>query len=173
VNLSKKQKYVLAFALTLFLSFILFFFQEKFIQFKTLGLVGLFIISVIGGMLFLPSPVLIASVLAAGRAYNPFLVAVIASLGSAVGDVLGYGVGYTGREAFLDKQKWHHKIAEEIFHQYGGILILVLSAIPNPIFDAFGVIAGLFLYPLKKFLLYIFMGRLIRNLLLAFLGSAL
>ena len=173
VKLSKKQKYLLAFLLTLFLSIILFFFQEKFAQFKALGLIGLFVISMIGGMLFLPSPVLIASVLAAGRTYNPFLVALIASLGSTTGDILGYGVGYTGREAFLDNQKWHHKIAQEIFHKYGGILILILSAIPNPIFDAFGVIAGLFLYPLKKFLLYIFIGRLVRNLLLAYLGSAL
>ena len=173
LKLTKKQKYLLAFLLTLFLSFFLFFFQEKFAQFKTLGLIGLFIISMIGSMLFLPSPVLIATVLAASRTYNPFLVALIASLGSSVGDILGYGIGYTGREAFWNQQKWHHKIAQEVFHKHGGILILILAAVPNPIFDAFGVIAGLFLYPLKKFLLYIFLGRLVRNLLLAYLGSAL
>lgn len=173
LKLNKKQKYLLTFVLTIFLSIFLFFFQEKFAQFQALGLIGLFIISIIGSMLFLPSPVLITAVLAAGNAYNPFLVAIVASLGSTVGDILGYGIGYAGREAFLDQQKWHHKIAQEVFHKHGGILILILSAVPNPIFDAFGVIAGLFLYPLKKFLLYIFLGRLVRNLLLAYLGSAL
>lgn len=172
-RLTKKQKYVIAFVLTIAISVGLFFFQDKLIELKGFGLIGLFIISIISGMLFFPSPVLIAAVLAAGRTYNPFLVAIIASLGSTIGDILGYGLGYTGREAFVDSKKLRNVIIQDLFLKFGGLFTFIFALIPNPFFDAIGTVAGLFEYPLKKFLIYVFSGRLIRNLLLAYLGSAL
>jgi membrane protein YqaA with SNARE-associated domain len=172
-NLSKRQKYSLAFVLTLLFSIGLYFFQEDIAQLKSFGLIGLFIISIIGGLLFFPSPIIIASVLAAGRFYPPLVVALIASLGSSIGDILGYWVGYTGREAFIDDKKIKNQIMEDLFHKFGGALVLLLSLIPNPFFDAIGVVAGLFKYPIKKFFIYVFAGRLVRNIILAYLGSAL
>lgn len=171
--MTKKQKYLLVLILTVALSLGLYFFQDKIADLKEFGLIGLFLISMVGGLLFFPSPIIIAAVIATGHAYPPVLVALVGSLGSSIGDILGYGVGHTGRKAFVDEQKFHHKIMEEIFHKFGGLFIFVMAAIPNPFFDAIGVVAGLFHYPMKKFFSYVFVGRLIRNILLAYLGSAL
>lgn len=172
-KLTKRQKYSLAFIFTLLFSIGIYFFQGNIAELKSFGLIGLFIISIIGGLLFLPSPIIIASVLAAGRFYPPVVVALVASLGSSIGDILGYWVGYTGRQAFVDEEKIKNQIMEDLFHKFGGALVLLLSLIPNPFFDAIGVVAGLFRYPLKKFFIYVFVGRLIRNILLAYLGKAL
>ena len=136
-KLTKRQKYLLAFILTLFFSLSLFFFQDKLVELKGFGLLGLFVVSIIGGLLFFPSPIIIAAVFAAGRFYPPLVVAIVASLGSSIGDILGYGVGYTGREAFLDNKKLKHQIMEDLFHKFGGALVLLLSLIPNPFFFFF------------------------------------
>lgn len=172
IRFTKKQKYAVAFILTLIFSVSLFFLQEKLVHLKALGLIGLFLISVVSSILFLPSPLLIAGVLASGHSYSPLIVALVASSGSAVGDIVSYAIGYTGREAFWDNQKWHHQVAQEIFNKFGGLFIFVLALIPNPFIDAIGVFAGLFLYPLKKFFIYVLIGRFIRNILLAYIGSS-
>ncbi len=172
-KLSKKQKYSLVFVLSILFSLALYFFQGDIAQLKGWGLLGLFIISVIGGILFFPSPIIIAAVFAAGSYYPPLLVAFIAALGSSIGDVLGYGVGYTGRKALLDERTLKNQIMEDLFHKFGGALVLILALIPNPFFDAIGVVAGLFKYPVRKFFIYVFVGRLVRNIMLAYLGQSL
>lgn len=171
--MTKKQKYLLAFALTVAFSLGLFFLQDKLLHLKALGLIGLFLISVFSAILFIPSPVGIASVVAAGTAFPTLLVALIASLGSSVGDLVAYLIGYTGREAFIDTKKLRHQVIQDVFEKHGGLFIFFIALVPNPFFDAIGVVAGLFFYPVKRFFIYIFLGRLLRNLLLAYLGHRL
>ena len=171
--MTKKHKYLLAFLVTILFSLGLFFFQVQLVHFKALGLLGLFLINIVGSLLIFPSPVVIASVLAAGTAYPIVLVALIASLGSSIGDIVAYFIGYSGRQAFVDTRRQRYEIIEEVFHKFGGLFIFSLALIPNPFFDAIGIIAGLFSYSPKRFFFYIFTGRLVRNLLLAALGSSL
>jgi membrane protein YqaA with SNARE-associated domain len=140
------------------------------------GLVGLFLVNVIGGLFLFPSPIILASVVAAGNHYPPVLVALLAAVGSSTGDILGYFLGYTGRKAFADKKdkkKLRYTILEDLFLKFGGLFIFLFAAIPNPFFDAIGVVAGAFFYPPKKFFIYVFAGRMVRNILLAYIGKAL
>lgn len=171
IKLSSKQKYTLFFLLTLLLVGFAFYFQNELAKFGNFGLIGIFLINLVGSItLFLPAPG-IASVFAGGIIYNPLLVALVAAFGSAIGDMVGFYLGKTGKEVLIKKDSFWFGIFKETFNSFGWLFIIVLALIPNPIFDAVGIIAGVFSYSPRKFFIYVFIGRLLRNILLAFVGS--
>ena len=55
--------------------------------------------------------------------------------------------------------------------KYGGWAILVLSAIPNPFFDIAGIAAGIAKMPVRTFLVFTWVGQLIKMLLFALAGK--
>lgn len=149
-----------------------YYFRDELSHFSSLGLLGIFLMNIIGSAtLFLPAPA-IATVVAGGFLYNPFSVAVVSALGSAIGDMVGFLLGHSGKEIFLKKNSFWYKILKETFHRFGALFIIVFSFIPNPLFDAVGVFAGVFSYSPVKFFIYVLIGRFFRNLLLAGIGSA-
>lgn len=153
--------------------FLSFYFRDELSHLGSLGLLGIFIINILGSAtLFLPAPS-IASVFAGGIVYNPFLVAVIAAIGSAIGDMIGFVLGHSGKHIFIKKDSFWYNIFKETFHKFGPILIIVFAFIPNPVFDAVGIVAGIFSYSPVKFFVYVLIGRFLRNLFLAYLGSAI
>lgn len=167
-----KLDYFLMFLASIVIVFLSFYFRDELSQLGSLGLLGIFIINILGSAtLFLPAPS-IASVFAGGIVYSPFLVAVIAAVGSAIGDMIGYALGHSGKNIFIRRDSFWYKIFKETFHKFGPIFIIVFAFIPNPVFDAVGVLAGVFLYSPVKFFAYVLIGRFLRNLLLAYLGAS-
>lgn len=149
-----------------------YYFREELIALKSLGLLGIFIINILGSAtVFLPAPG-IATVVAGGFLYNPLFVAIVSGVGSAIGDMVGYLLGHSGKEIFLKKNSFWYKIFKQTFHKFGAAFIVLFSLIPNPIFDAVGIFAGVFSYNPVKFFMYVLIGRFLRNLLLAYLGAA-
>lgn len=168
-----KRNYIILLIVSLLLISVSFFFRDQLSKFSELGLLGIFLINLFSSItLFLPAPG-IATVVAGGFLYNPILVALVAALGSAIGDFVGYILGRSGKEIFLKRNSFWYNIFKETFHKFGALFIILFSMIPNPIFDAIGLIAGLFSYSPVRFFIYIFIGRLLRNLLLAGIGSLL
>jgi uncharacterized membrane protein YdjX (TVP38/TMEM64 family) len=53
----------------------------------------------------------------------------------------------------------------------GWLAIFVLAFVPNPIFDLAGAAAGILKYPAWKFLLFCFLGKTPRSILIAFAGA--
>jgi uncharacterized membrane protein YdjX (TVP38/TMEM64 family) len=106
-----------------------------------------------------------------GAFFNPILVAVLAGSGAAIGEISGFLAGYSG-QVVVDRSKWHDRL-EIWMKKYGGITILVLAAIPNPLFDAAGIIAGALKMPLPKFLFWCAIGKIIKMLMFAYMGDAL
>ena len=148
-----------------------FYFRTELSKFSSLGLLGIFLINLIGSAtLFVPAPG-IATVVAGGFLYNPLFVAVVSALGSAIGDMVGYALGHSGKEVLFKNHPFWYKIFKEAFHKFAAVFIIFFSFIPNPIFDFVGVIAGIFHYPAHRFLIYVLIGRFLRNLLLAGIGS--
>jgi membrane protein YqaA with SNARE-associated domain len=168
-----KRNYLVFFFLSIGLIALSFFFRDELAKLGSFGLIGIFLINLIGSItLFLPAPG-IATVVAGGFLYNPLVVAVVAALGSAIGDMVGYALGKTGKEVFLKKDSFWFNIFKETFHKFGALFIILFSFIPNPLFDAIGVFAGLFSYSPLKFFIYVLIGRFLRNILLAGIGAAL
>ncbi len=166
-----KKSYIFTLILSIILVGVAFFFHEKLSEFRSLGLVGIFLINLIGSAtLFLPAPG-IASVVAGGSIYPPLLVALVASLGASVGDMVGYLLGTSSKHILLENKDGHLKTLMFYFKKYGAPVIVLLAFFPNPFFDAIGIVAGVLGYPVKKFFLWMFVGRLLRNILLAYVGN--
>ena len=86
-----------------------------------------------------------------------------------MGELTGYMLGYSGR-SLLPTNGWYPSVERGV-KQYGTGLIFVASIIPNPFFDAMGVIAGATRLPLPLFMLACFVGKTIRFWILATYGG--
>lgn len=147
-------------------------FQDKLVHFRSLGLLGIFLINFFANAtIFIPAPA-IATVVGGGALYPPTLVSIASTTGGVLGDSIGYFIGFSGHRLFINRQK---RLVEMImlFRQFGGLMIFIFAFFPNPFFDAVGLIAGGLGYPFWRYMLWLFIGRFARNLLLAFLGTKL
>jgi membrane protein YqaA with SNARE-associated domain len=172
-EIMKKQAFYL-FIISALLIFIAFHYEHRLSHFRSLGFLGIFLINLVGSAtLFLPAPA-IATVVAGGILYPPFFVALLASVGSAIGEMTGFLLGHSGKHVLGSKKQHGAYITiEKLFKQYGGFMIFVFGLIPNPFFDIIGIMAGALSYSPWRFLLYLFIGRFIRDIALAYVGAAL
>ncbi|MCL5019402.1 MAG: VTT domain-containing protein [Patescibacteria group bacterium] len=158
---------------SLALSVVFFVFQNYFRTAETLGLASLFVINFLSSAtLFISAPSLFA-VISAGSIYPALLVAVASSTGSALGDMLGFVFGLSGRTLVIHKlnKKIWFIILSDFFKKHGWFLIFIFAFVPNPFFDSIGIIAGAFSYSPKKFFILVLIGRFVRNYLLARFGA--
>ena len=138
-------------------------------EFAVYGYPGIFLIALMANAtVFLPAPG-VAVVFAMGSIFNPLGVALAAGTGGAIGELTGYLAGFSG-QAVVDRPDIFNKINPWI-EKYGGWTILVLSAIPNPFFDIAGIAAGLAKMPIWKFLLFCWIGQLIKMAMFAYAGA--
>ncbi len=146
------------------------FFSDHIEALKEYGYFGVFFISLISAAtIFFPAPGW-AAVLAMGMVLDPLIVGVVAGTGAAVGEFTGYFAGKGARKILNDKLKKLKKV-EEVVEGYRFIGIFFLAFLPSPIFDLAGIFAGsIRMHPLKFFTACA-LGRCIRYILLAYLGS--
>jgi uncharacterized membrane protein YdjX (TVP38/TMEM64 family) len=137
---------------------------------KTYGYFGLFLANLMAtSTIIIPLPVAIV-VFAAGAFMNPFLVGLSSALGATLGEFTGYALGVGGRKVIEKKWKKWIKRTEKMFCKYGGFWVIILfAATPLPD-DIVGIVGGTLDYPLKKFFVASFIGKLILNLALAYGG---
>ena len=152
---------VLALGLSLLLRH--FFTEEDLKQFAEYGYLGVFLVTLVSSLsVLLPLPGTVV-VLAAADIWNPALVALVAGIGGALGEISAYMVGYGGRAFIAPEQTERYKEAERWMKRRGGFAIFLFALIPFLIFDFVGIAAGVFRYPLKKFLVFTLLGRLPRS----------
>jgi membrane protein YqaA with SNARE-associated domain len=134
------------------------------------GYLGVFVVTLIStASLVLPVPYL-ATIVVAGSFLDPKLVALVAGLAAALGELTGYALGYTGR-SLLPENRWTMMI-QNAMRRWGGLVILGAAAIPNPFFDAVGMIAGATRMSVWIFLLASFVGKTLRFWAIAMMGLA-
>ncbi len=121
---------------------------------------GLFVISIVGNAtLIIPAPVFVVAC-AAGLVYGPIGVGLVAGLGSALGELTGYMAG-AGGKALLPQGQLYERL-HRFMQRHGMLAIFLLAAIPNPIFDVGGIIAGALRMKGWKFILAAWAGKAIR-----------
>lgn len=172
--MNKKIYGVLVFVLTIILSVAFYVFRDFLKDASSLGLVGIFFVNLVSSAsLFFPAPSFL-TVIAGGNLYPPLLVALIASFGAAFGDMLSYIFGYSGRKLTREKLERNPKIRflEKHFKKHGALIIFLMALIPNPIFDAIGIFAGVLNYSPIHFFIIILIGRFLRYWLLAQVGAS-
>ncbi len=146
-------------------------FHDKAHGLEKFGYPGVFVLSFLTyATVIVPVPGLFV-IGAMGAVFNPLLVALVAGLGAALGQLTGYLAGY-GSQPLVEKVNIYKRMVEWV-KKYGGWALLVLSAIPNPIFDITGAAAGALRMPVRKFFLWTWLGETIKMVAFAYLGSYL
>jgi len=144
-------------------------FREQLVALRGLGYVGIFLVGILGNAtVIFPVPSL-AIVFAGGSVLNPLLVGLVSGVGEPLGELTGYLAGYGGSAVVQDGPRFRHiKLWME---RRGFLTLFVLSAIPNPVFDLAGIAAGMVGFPVAKFLLACWLGKTLKAMLVAYLGS--
>lgn len=146
----------------------IFSIRERVEQFAAFGYPGIFLIALLANAtVLLPAPG-VAVIYAMGAIFNPLGVGLAAGTGGAIGELSGYLAGFSG-QAVVERMDAYNRIKPWV-DKYGGWAIMVLSAIPNPFFDIAGIAAGIAKMPLQTFLLFTWIGQLIKMTLFALAG---
>lgn len=133
------------------------------------GYPGIFLVALLtNATIFIPAPGL-AVVFFMGGILHPLGVAVAAGTGGALGELSGYLTGFSG-QAIIERGHVYARIGPWI-DKYGGWIILVFAAIPNPFFDLAGIAAGASKMPLGQFFLFCWIGQIIKMSLFAYAGA--
>ena len=128
---------------------------------ESVGYTSIFFLAFIGAALvFAPVGALAAVCVAATVDLNPFLIAVVAGSAEAIGELTGYLAGMGGK-AIFDRNRFYLRF-KNLFSRYAALTLFCGSIIPNPFFDVMGVAAGSILYPVRKFLLLVFIGKVVK-----------
>lgn len=161
---------ILALVFVIGLTVILYLNRDRVRELDAFGYPGIFLVSLLANAtLILPVPgVLFTS--AMGVVFNPFWVAVAAGSGAALGELSGYLAGFSG-QGIVERTKWSDRV-EAWMRRYGPITIIILSFVPNPIFDIAGVTAGVLKMPLGQFMLFCWIGKVLKMMLFSYGGSA-
>jgi uncharacterized membrane protein YdjX (TVP38/TMEM64 family) len=158
------KKYSPAFGLlfAVAISVIVFIFRDKFIGLQHYGYIGLFALSVLGNAtIILPVPIILTAFIG-GAVFNPLIVGVVVSLGATIGELTGYFAG-RGDPRVQKVSKWMEK--------YGLWTLFILAAVPNPLFDLAGIVAGATKIPVYKYFIVVWLGKLIKFVAISFIGA--
>lgn len=138
-------------------------------QFAAYGYPGIFLVALLANAtVFVPAPG-IAVVFAMGSIFHPVGVALAAGTGGALGELSGFLAGFSG-QAVIERADLYQRIAPWVA-KYGGWAILVFAAIPNPFFDIAGLAAGVSRMPVWRFLLFCWIGQVIKMGMFSFAGA--
>ena len=100
----------------------------------------------------------------------PVLVVLAASFGSALGECVAFAVGRVEKELF-EGHAWVERIRRFFAHPRRTALFLFFFAIPlNPVFDVGGLGAGALGVPFRTFLIAVWLGRIVRFAILAYIA---
>ena len=154
---------------------------------KGLGYVGVFVANLASTVtVFIPVPGLTALgqvlILDQGQTLNPVLVGLAGGTGMALGEITAYIAGvYGGQMAAghtLPGPRWTSRLVaqaisviDRLMDRWGMLTLFVLAVIPNPVFEIAGITAGAARMPFGRFMGAVFVGKVTRGIILAFLGA--
>jgi membrane protein YqaA with SNARE-associated domain len=171
-ELRPKIIFVLTLLLVVAISVSLFFFggdPERLAELKNYGYLGAFLVSLISNTsIILPIPGIIV-LSALGATLNPVLVGLIGAVGGVIGEITGFGFGYSGRGVMRGSRLYIR--AEKWMRRWGGWAVFVFAAVPLPVLDIAGVVAGVLGFPLRKFLLVVWVGKSLKYVALVSVGA--
>ena len=140
-----------------------------FLDVSDVGYLATFYLNLVGAAtIIFPLPGVLAACVAAESSLglNPILIGFAGAAGATLGETTAYLAGYAGHSAATNL-RWYPRIHDQM-ERHGAITLFAVSAIPTPFFDLAGIAAGALNYPFRKFMVYVFAGKLIRLILMAY-----
>lgn len=138
-----------------------YFFRQDLETYLAWGVLGLFVgCFLANATILLPAPSLLL-VCQFSLILGPLAAAMVASIGSSLGELVGFFAGYSGRKLLPEKQPG--KIVTVLkTHPYS--IIFIFSLIPWPLFDVVGLISGALHISWKRFYLACLLGKFLKML---------
>ncbi len=144
-------------------------YRHELAQLGRAGLLGLFVVSLIGNAtVIVPAPTFVMAC-AGGALFGPVQAGIVSGLGAGIGELTGYMAGVGGK-AVIPPGKWTTRL-EGFIRRNGFVTIFALAAIPNPLFDIGGMLAGITHMQVWRFVLATVLSKSVRFTLLG-LGCA-
>jgi len=130
---------------------------------------GAFLISVIfNATLILPVGNMVILMTLGATMPSPVLVGLVGGTGAAIGEIVGYVAGRSGRGLIARSQIYSR--VEGWVRRWGAITIFVFSVVPF-VFDLVGIAAGALRFPFWKFFFFCWLGRAILYIFMVWLAS--
>ena len=160
---------IMALFVVLALSIFVFTIRDQAEELAVYGYPGIFVLSFLAyATVLLPAPG-VAVVFPMGSIFNPIGVALAAGTGAALGELSGYLAGFGG-QAVIERADVYERLTRWMTRN-GSLTIFFLAAIPNPFFDLAGVAAGSLKMPVARFLIFCWMGEVVKMGIFAYAGS--
>lgn len=130
------------------------------ITLEPLGASGLFILAFIESSFFPIPPDLLLIALTLANPKLGLFYALVCTIGSSLGGMFGYLIGYVGKVALLEKMFQKHKIEKvhKLFNKYEAWAIAIAGFTPIP-YKVFTISGGVFYIDFKKFAVVSFFSR--------------
>ena len=165
---SQTLQRVLALVLVATLILAVLLLRERLPDYKSVGYVGVFVLSFVGSASILfPVPGIAA--VCAGPVLGdlfPLWVALLASIAESLGELSGYLIGFSGR-GFAENRRFYPRI-ERWMQRRGWLVLFLASSFPNLLFDLVGIAAGTLRYPIWRFILAVWAGKLVKSTAIAY-----
>jgi len=141
---------------------------------EALSYLGVFLVSFIGAVsIFYPVPYALIIVWMGARAnsfFGVFFVAIAGGLGSAIGELFGYTLGYYGRAIISKERQRKMDYMLKVFNRYGPLAIFIFALTPLPD-DLLFIPLGMLRYKLLKVFIPCLLGKLSMSFILAYGGQ--
>ncbi len=135
------------------------------------GYIGAFIVSLIASAtIVLPAPGL-AIIIAMSPSLDPFALGIVAGVGSAIGELTGYAAGAGGSALIPPARQAQFERVRHLTQRYGVLILALLAALPFPLFDFAGIVAGAMRMRVTRFLVAVAIGKSIKYIILILLGA--
>ncbi|HSW58575.1 MAG TPA: VTT domain-containing protein [Dehalococcoidales bacterium] len=139
-------------------------------QFELLVYVSIFVISLLANVtIIMPVPFAMIIMMTASELYSPYLVALCGAAGGTIGEISGYYAGRWGRKIALPEGILSYSRIESWVKKHGSWAIILIALQPVIPFDVGGIIAGAARMPLYKFLPSLFIGKLVKYVIIVLL----
>jgi membrane protein YqaA with SNARE-associated domain len=143
--------------------------DEQIERLEAFGYLGIAILTFLSNAtVLIPAPGLLV-VFTMGARLNPLMVGIFAGIGGALGELSGYLAGFSG-QALIENIRVYQRSVRWM-EKYGALTIILLSMIPNPVFDITGIAAGVLRMPIWKFLGAAWIGITMKMITMAYAGA--
>lgn len=134
--------------------------------------VGVFLLSFIGAVsIIIPIPyTFVILTLGMNPDMNPLLLTVAGGLGSGIGELSGYVLGYYGRSVISEERQRKMNYMMKLLNRFGPVAIFLFALTPLPD-DLLFIPLGILRYPLVRAFIPCLLGKLLMCSILAYGGQ--
>ena len=158
---------VLIFTAAGVLTVVLFFLRDKLSHLGDFSYLGAFLVALgANATIILPMPAIFL-LFPLGAAFNPLYIGLAAGIGSAIGEMTSYAMGYSGRGIWKNNKTYQQAVAW--LKKWGMFIVFVFAALPLPI-DIMGLAGGNLRFPAWKYFVACWIGKTIKYIVIAYAG---